>query len=62
MGKLLLGILGLVAAFIAIMFVLAIVHVLFLYAFFIVLIAIAGFAMFKVGRWSGGRRRRGGEF
>jgi hypothetical protein len=61
MGKLLLSILGLVAAFIAIMFVLAIVHVLFLYAFFIVLIVIAAFAMFKVGRWSG-RRRRGGEF
>jgi predicted membrane protein len=60
MGKLLLGILGLVAAFILIMFVLAIVHVLFLYAFFIVLIAIAAFAMFKVGRWSG-RRRRSGE-
>ena len=59
MGKLLLGILGLVAAFILIMFVLAIVHVLFLYAFFIVLIAIAAFAMFKVGRWSG--RRRSGE-
>jgi hypothetical protein len=49
-----------VAAFILIMFVLAIVHVLFLYAFFIVLIAIAAFAMFKVGRWSG-RRRRSGE-
>jgi hypothetical protein len=60
MGKLLLGILGLVAAFILIMFVLAIVHVLFLYAFFIVLVVIAAFAMFKVGRWSG--RRRGGEF
>jgi hypothetical protein len=56
MGKLLLGFLGLVAAFIAIMFVLAIVHVLFLYAFFIAAIAIAAFAMFKVGRWSGRRR------
>jgi hypothetical protein len=38
------------------MFVLAIVHVLFLYAFFIAAIAIAAFAMFKVGRWSGRRR------
>ncbi len=38
------------------MFVLAIVHLLVLYAFFIVLIAIAAFAMFKVGRWSGRRR------
>jgi hypothetical protein len=58
MGRIILGILGLVAAFIVIMLVLAVVHVIFLYAFFIALIAIAGFTLFKVGRWSGRRRDR----
>ena len=55
MGKLLLGIVGLVAAFILIMFVLAIVHVLFLYAFFIAAIAIA--ARSQGGPWSAAAAR-----
>jgi hypothetical protein len=55
MGRL---ILGLVAAFIVIMLVLAVVHVVLFYAFFIALIAAVGFTVFKVGRWSGRRRDR----
>jgi hypothetical protein len=54
MGKL---ILGLVAAFIVIMVALTVIHV-FFYAFFFAIIALVAVAVFKVGRWSGGRRSR----
>jgi hypothetical protein len=38
--------------------VLAVVHIVLLYAFFVALIAIVGFTLFKVGRWSGRRSDR----
>jgi len=51
-------ILGLVAAFIVIMLVLAVVHVILYYAFFIALLAAVGFGVFALGRRSGRRDRR----
>jgi len=51
-------ILGLVALFIAIMLVLAVVHVIVYYAFFIALLAAVGFGVFALGRRSGRRDRR----
>jgi hypothetical protein len=48
-------ILGLLAAFIVIMLVLAVVHAILYYAFFIALIAAVAFGVFAVGRWSGRR-------
>jgi hypothetical protein len=58
MGRLLLGILGLVAALIVIFLVLAVIHVIFFYGIFIALVVVAAFLMFKIGRWSGRRRDR----
>jgi len=58
MGKL---ILGLVAAFVALMLALAVVHVILFYAFFIALAAVLVFTVFKVGRWSG-RKGRSRQF
>lgn len=57
MGKL---ILGLIAAFVVVMLVLAlfsIVHAILSFAFFIAIIAVVGFGVFKVARWSGRRSR-----
>ena len=51
-------ILGLVAAFIVIMLVLAVVHVILYYAFFIALLAAVAFGVFALGRWAGRRDRR----
>ena len=51
-------IIGLVAAFIMIMLVLAVVHVILYYAFFIALLAAVGFGVFALGRRSGRRDRR----
>jgi hypothetical protein len=51
-------ILGLVAAFIVIMLVLAVVHVILYYAFFIALLAAVGFGVFALGRRRGRRDRR----
>jgi hypothetical protein len=51
-------ILGLVALFIAIMLVLAVVHVIVYYAFFIALLAAVGFGVFALGRRAGRRDRR----
>jgi hypothetical protein len=51
-------ILGLLAAFIVIMLVLAVVHAILYYAFFIALIAAVAFGVFAVGRWSGRRGDR----
>jgi len=55
MGRL---ILGLVAAFIVIMLVLAVVHVILYYAFFIALIAVVCFGVFALGRRAGRRDNR----
>lgn len=55
MGRILLGA---VAIFVAIFIVLAIVHVIFSYFIFLALIALLGFGLFRMGRWSG---RRGGR-
>jgi membrane protein required for beta-lactamase induction len=51
-------ILGLVAAFIVIMLVLAAVHVILYYAFFIALLAAVAFGVFALGRRAGRRDRR----
>jgi membrane protein required for beta-lactamase induction len=51
-------ILGLVAAFIVIMLVLAVVHVVLYYAFFIGLLAVVAFGVFAIGRRSGRRGNR----
>jgi membrane protein required for beta-lactamase induction len=51
-------ILGLVAAFIVIMLVLAVVHVVLYYAFFIGLLVLVGFGVFAIGRRSGRRDNR----
>ena len=51
-------ILGLLAAFIVIMLVLAVVHAILYYAFFIALIAAVAFGVFAVGRWSSRRNDR----
>lgn len=51
-------ILGLVAAFIVIMLVLAAVHVVLYFAFFIGLIAVVGLGVFALGRRAGRRDRR----
>ena len=51
-------ILGLVAAFIVIMLVLAVVHVILYYAFFIALLAAVGFGVFALGRRAGWRNDR----
>ena len=51
-------ILGLVAAFIVIMLVLAVVHVILYYAFFIALLAAVGFGVFALGRRAGRRDDR----
>jgi membrane protein required for beta-lactamase induction len=51
-------ILGLVAAFIVIMLVLAVVHVVLYYAFFIGLIAVVALSVFALGRRAGRRDRR----
>jgi membrane protein required for beta-lactamase induction len=48
-------ILGLVAAFIVIMLVLAVVHVVLYYAFFIGLLALVAFGVFAIGRRAGRR-------
>ena len=56
MGKL---ILGLIAAFVVVMLVLAIFHIIstiLSFAFFIAIIAVVAFGVFKVAQWS---RRRG---
>jgi hypothetical protein len=55
MGKL---ILGLIAAFVVILLLLAVVHVILFYAFFIALIVLVAFTVFKMGRWSGRRNSR----
>jgi hypothetical protein len=47
-----------VAAFIVIMLVLAVVHVVLYYAFFIGLLAVVAFGVFAIGRWSGRRGNR----
>jgi membrane protein required for beta-lactamase induction len=51
-------ILGLVAAFIVIMLVLAVVHVVLYYAFFIGLIAVVALGVFALGRRAGRRDGR----
>ncbi len=51
-------ILGLVAAFIVIMLVLAVVHVLLYYAFFLGLLVVVALGVFAVGRRSGRRGNR----
>jgi hypothetical protein len=51
-------ILGLVAGFIVIMLVLAVVHVILYYAFFIALLAVVAFGVFALGRRAGRRDRR----
>jgi membrane protein required for beta-lactamase induction len=51
-------ILGLVAAFIVIMLVLAVVHVILYYAFFIALLAVVAFGVFALGRRRGRRDSR----
>jgi hypothetical protein len=58
MGKL---ILGLIAAFIVVMLVLAIfsiVHAILSFVFFAAIIALVAFGVFKVARWSGRRGSR----
>jgi membrane protein required for beta-lactamase induction len=51
-------ILGLVAAFIVIMLVLAVVHVVLYYAFFIGLLAVVALGVFALGRRAGRRDSR----
>ncbi len=51
-------ILGLVAAFVVIMLVLAVVHVLLYYAFFIGLLAVVALGVFAFARRSGRRDNR----
>ena len=51
-------ILGLLAAFIVIMLVLAVAHVILYYAFFIALVASVGFGVFALGRRAGRRSDR----
>jgi membrane protein required for beta-lactamase induction len=51
-------ILGLVAAFIVIMLVLAVVHVVLYYAFFIGLLAVVALSVFALGRRAGRRDSR----